>query len=90
MAEALVARRIRGVVSVRRGRGFSLGELKECGLAVFEARKKGLRFDELRRTKHDENIKALKTWLESQLKPKLEESKTDQVEQLNNLEMKKR
>jgi len=80
LAEALVARRIRGVVSVRRGRGFSLGELKECRLTVSEARKKGVRVDGLRRTKHEGNIKALKTWLESQPKPKPEVSAADQVE----------
>ena len=80
MTEALVARRIRGVVRSREGRGFSLGELKECGLTVSEARKKKLKVDELRRTKHEENIKALKTWLESQPKPKPEESATNQVE----------
>jgi len=80
LTEALVARRIRGVVRFREGRGFSLGELKECGLTVSEVRKKGLRVDELRRTKHEENVKALKTWLEFQPKPKPEESATNQVE----------
>jgi len=79
-AEALVARAIRGLVRFRRGRGFSLGELKECGLAVSEARKKGLRVDELRRSKHEENIKALKRWLEFQSKPKQGVSATDEVE----------
>jgi len=78
--EALVARRIRGVVGFRRGRGFSLGELGECGLAVSEARKKGLRVDELRRTKHEENIKALKEWLMLQPKPKPDSSTTDKVQ----------
>ncbi len=80
MTDAIVAKKIRGAMSFRRGRGFSLSELKECGLTVLDARKKGLRVDELRRTKHEENIKALKAWLESQPKPKLEGSTTDQVE----------
>ena len=78
--EALVARRIRGVVRFRRGRGFSLSELRECGLTVSEARKKGLEVDELRRTKHEENLKALRGWLELQSKPKPDDSATDQVE----------
>ena len=52
-------------------------------MTVSEARKKGLRVDGLRRTKHEENIKALKTWLESQPKPKPEDSTTDQVEKSN-------
>jgi len=78
-AEALVARAIRGLVRFRRGRGFSLGELKECGLAVSEARKKGLRVDELRRSKHEENIRVLQRWLEFQSKPKPGDSITDEA-----------
>ena len=81
MTEAIVAKRIRGVVRFRKGRGFSLSELKECGLTVSEAKKKGLRVDELRRTKHEENIKALKRWLEFLSKPRHEGSTIDQVEE---------
>jgi len=81
LTDAVVAKKIRGVLRFRRGRGFSLSELKECGLTVPEVRKKGLRIDELRRTKHEENIKVLKAWLESQPKPKPEGSTTDQVEE---------
>jgi large subunit ribosomal protein L13e len=79
-AKALVARRIQGVVRFRRGRGFSLSELRECGLTVSEAREKGLEVDELRRTKHEENIKILKGWLELQSKPRPGDSATNQVE----------
>ncbi len=78
--EAVVARRTRGLVRLRKGRGFSAGELRDCGLTISEARKKGLRVDELRRTKHEENIKALKRWLEFKVKPKPDDSTTDQVE----------
>jgi len=56
----------RGVIApkVRKGRGFSVGELKEAGLSVTEARKLGLYVDERRRSVHPENVEALKKFLE--------------------------
>ena len=52
----------------RRGRGFSRAELKEVGLSLKEALKMGIPIDPRRRTKHDENIKILKEYLETNLK----------------------
>lgn len=49
---------------LRKGRGFSLGELKEAGLSVKEARKLGLYVDERRRSVHEENVEALRRLLE--------------------------
>ena len=56
----------RGVITpkLRKGRGFSVGELKEVGLSVKEARKLGLYVDERRRSVHPENVEALRRWLE--------------------------
>ncbi len=44
----------------RRGRGFSIGELKKAGLTVNEARKLGLRIDKRRKSIHEENVETLK------------------------------
>ncbi|HDI75177.1 MAG: hypothetical protein DRJ52_00400 [Thermoprotei archaeon] len=46
------------------GRGFSVGEIKAVGLSIKEARLLGLYVDEQRDTVHEENIAALKEWLE--------------------------
>ncbi|MCE4606738.1 MAG: ribosomal protein L13e [Desulfurococcales archaeon] len=44
----------------RVGRGFSIGELGEAGLAVKKARKMGLPIDERRRSVHEYNVSKLK------------------------------
>lgn len=44
----------------RKGRGFSLAELKEVGLVPRVARKHGIPTDAWRTTKYDENVKRLK------------------------------
>ncbi len=48
----------------RKGKGFSLAELKEVGLSPKEAKKLGIAFDKRRRSKREENIKILREYLE--------------------------
>lgn len=61
----LVARNFRGVTLMVKARGFSKHELKEAEMAPYEARKHGIRVDIWRRTKHNENVVALKEWLKN-------------------------
>ncbi len=48
---------------MRKGKGFSLGELKRVGLNIKEAKKLGIAVDKRRRSTRDENIKLLKEFL---------------------------
>lgn len=48
----------------RIGRGFSLGELEKVGLSVEKARKLGIYVDKKRKSVHEENVEALKKFLE--------------------------
>ena len=50
---------------LRKGRGFSLGELKRVGLTFKEALKLGLQIDKRRRSVHEENIEILKKFKSS-------------------------
>jgi ribosomal protein L13E len=45
---------------IRKGRGYSLAELKEARLDPHVARKSGVRVDVWRQTKHPENVEQLK------------------------------
>ncbi|MQL56378.1 50S ribosomal protein L13e [Acidianus ambivalens] len=62
--------------STREGRGFSLGELKAVNLTPEKARKLGLRVDKRRKSVHQENVDALKKYLDELNKEKSTQSKT--------------
>jgi large subunit ribosomal protein L13e len=49
----------------KEGRGFSRGELKEAKIDVKQAPKLGIPVDLRRKTKHEENVKRLKQYLQS-------------------------
>jgi large subunit ribosomal protein L13e len=51
---------------MRRGKGFSRGELREIELDFKQALKLGIPIDRRRKTKHEENIKILKRYLQGQ------------------------
>ncbi len=48
---------------VRKGRGFSIGELREAGINVKQARKLGIHVDKRRRSVHQWNVEALREYL---------------------------
>ena len=49
----------------RFGKGFSREELKRVGLSLKEALRLGIPVDSRRKTAHEENVKAVNTFLES-------------------------
>jgi len=49
----------------RYGKGFSVEELKRSGISFKEALRLGVPVDSKRRTAHEENVEAIKTFLES-------------------------
>lgn len=49
----------------RCGKGFSRGELKKAEISLKEALKLGIPIDSRRKTAHQENIEAIKTFLEN-------------------------
>ena len=53
---------------VRRGKGFSREELKALNLSLKMALRLGIPVDPRRRSRHDENVEALKRLLETELK----------------------
>lgn len=59
-AEAVVAKKLG---RTRKGRGFSRDELKEVKLDFNQALRLHLPVDTRRKTKHEENVKALKLFL---------------------------
>ena len=46
--------------SLRKGKGFSIGEIKEAGLTLGEVKRLGIYVDERRKTVHPENVEVLK------------------------------
>ena len=57
----IVKREIRDIKLIRKGRGFSMSELKESGLDNIKvARKNGIPIDVFRKTKIPENIEQLR------------------------------
>lgn len=63
--EPIVVRYVLGKFKTRQGRGFSEAELKEAGISISQARRLLIRVDPRRRSKIDENVRALKAWLEN-------------------------
>lgn len=56
----VVKRYVKGVVRIRRGRGFSVKEIKESGLGLDLAKRMGIYIDFRRRSSHQENVRYLK------------------------------
>jgi large subunit ribosomal protein L13e len=61
----LVLRFLHGRNKLRKGRGFSLGELKQAGLQESQARSMGIRIDVRRSTVHAQNVSSLAAFLTS-------------------------
>ena len=59
----LVIRYLHGRHRPRKGRGFSLGELKQAGLLESKARSMGVRIDRRRSTIHAQNVAGLTAFL---------------------------
>jgi large subunit ribosomal protein L13e len=64
----VVVRFLYGRSKLRKGRGFSLGELKQAGLQESQARSMGLRIDIRRSTVHAQNVSSLGAFLASSKK----------------------
>jgi ribosomal protein L13E len=52
---------VRSGYRIRRGRGYSIGELKEAGIDPRVARKNDVPVDVWRQTRHPENVEQLKS-----------------------------
>lgn len=52
---------------LRKGKGFSRGELKEVGFSPKHALKLGIQIDPRRLTTHDQNVKTLKAYLSKEM-----------------------
>ena len=58
---SVLSRHLRGMIQ-RQGRGFSLSELRESGLAPSLAREWGVAVDDFRRSRLEGNVNSLKVW----------------------------
>lgn len=65
---------------LRRGRGFSLGEIKEVNSNIGLMRMLGLPVDTRRKSIRSENVEQLKAWFEK-VKPELEKKKAEAPKQ---------
>jgi large subunit ribosomal protein L13e len=54
-----------GTKRARKGKGFSLGELKEAKISPGKAKMLGVPIDTRRKTSYDDNIEILKEYIES-------------------------
>ena len=54
-----------GANRLRKGRGFSLGELRKVGLDPGSAKRLGIAVDRRRRSIWDENVEALRSFLDA-------------------------
>lgn len=59
----LVPRFAHGARKLRKGRGFSLAEIKKAGILKSDARSMGIRVDERRFTLHPQNVATLTAFL---------------------------
>jgi len=67
----IVRRKLKdGRIITRRGRGFSLNELKEAGITIDVAKRLGIPIDKRRRSCREENVKTLKEFAEKSLSEK--------------------
>lgn len=65
MTETITAKILKPDGKQRRGKGFSREELKKAGTNFKAALKLGIPIDLKRKTAHDENVEALKTFLQT-------------------------
>lgn len=72
MAEAVPLVKSPSRRKLRRGRGYSLNELRMAGLTLHDARMLGLRVDKRRKSAHNYNVESLTKIKELLAKPKVE------------------
>jgi len=68
---------VRNRDKVRTGRGYSLYELKEAGLDLHVARKRGVPVDPWRQTKYPENVSHLKSIVKTLVPGKISKKKKE-------------
>jgi ribosomal protein L13E len=75
MERVMVKKRLKSAVKIRKGRGYSLAELREVDHDGFKAMEKGTAVVKYRRTKHEENIRSFSSTFKEKLAPPLKKSK---------------